>query len=147
MWINIAKKFKTILDADVAVQALSPTVRIGIPVRNISDSDYPVLICGKCTLTQSVFRGTKDQDRTTIWSSPVAIYIKSTIAKFEDGTVFDSLNTIEDAVVDAILTDASFQNESPYLEIELEATEHDEETQPPYIGIVYRFSVSQINSF
>lgn len=147
MWVNIPKKFKTILDADLTVQALSPTVRFGIPVRNIVDSDYPVILCGRCDLTSSVFRGTKDQDRITVWSCPVGIYIKSTIVKFEDGTVFDSLNTIEDAVVKAILIDSSFWNQSPYLDIELEGTDQDDETQPPYLGIVYRFSVSQINSF
>lgn len=147
MWVNICKQFKAVLAADLTVAGLANTIRFGIPVRNIVDSDYPVVIVGRASLNDSQFRGTKDQDRTTVWSVPVYIAITESISDFEDGTVFDTLDTLEDAVVTAILTDLSFNNESPFLDIELETTEPDEETQPPVMAITYRFTVSQINSF
>lgn len=148
LWVDIPKKFKEILDADLTVQALSPTVRIGIPAKNIVDADYPVIVCGDCTLINSDFRGTNSiQDRTINWSCPIYIAVTSDMDSVQDGTIFDTLDTLEQAVISAILTDAVWNNESPYYGIELEASEPDEDTLPPKKAILYRFSVTKTNSF
>lgn len=147
MRVNISKSFKTILAADATVLGLTNTIRFGVPARNISDSDYPVIVVGQATLIQSNYRGTKDHDRITVWSVPVYIGVKQTIADFEDSTVYDDIDAIEDAVASALLPDATFNNESPYIGIELESTEEDEEAMPPVYGVTYRYTVEQINSF
>ena len=146
MRVNIPKKFKEILAADGTVTALVNTIRFGAPVRNIVDADYPVIVIGNATLTRSAFRGTKDQDRLTAWSAPVYMAIKQTIADFEDSTIYDDLDTIVDAVVSALLTNAAFSNESPYIGIELESSEDDGEVLPPVAAVTFRFEVEQINS-
>ena len=147
IWIDIPKKFKAILDADVPVQALVGTVRLGIPVKPVSLSSYPVIVLGRCELVSSEMRGTKDNDRITEWSCPVYLAINSTNAKIEDATAWDTLDALEAAVVKALLEHADFQNVGPYIEIELESTEPDEESEFPILGIMYRFTVRKINDF
>lgn len=150
LWVDIPKKFKEILDSDVTVQALSPTVRIGIPAKNIVDADYPVIICGDCSLVASDFRGTNsvnNQERITNWSCPIYMTVLSDMDSVQDGTIFDTLDTLEQAVLSAILTDSVWNNESPYYGIELESSEPDEETLPPKKGILYRFTITKTNVF
>lgn len=150
LWVDIPKQFKSILDGDVTVQALNPTVRIGMPAKNIVDADYPVIVCGDCTLINSDFRGTNsvaNQERIINWSCPIYISVLSDMDSVQDGTIFDDLNTLEQAVLSAILKDDVWNNESPYYGIEIESSEPDEETLPPKKSILYRFTVTKTNVF
>ena len=147
MWSDIPKKFKEILDADIATQALVTTVRIGLPVKNVTDASYPIVVIGRCSLTSSVLRATKKQDRISSWNCPVFIGLNSSMSDIEDASAYDDIDAIEQAVVAALLKDDDFNNENPYLDIELINSETDEDTMPPYLGQLYNFEVRKINTF
>lgn len=149
LWVDITDNIEAILNADVTVTGLVNTIRQGMPVKNIPPADYPVVTIWPCQLDNSEFRATKIQDRFIEWVCPLYIASYHNRSDLEDGTAYAVQDSIEQAVLSAVLRDNIFNNGSTqaYQSIDLINSELDKDTQVPYLANVYFLSIRKINEF
>lgn len=147
VWQDIALEMKNVLLNAPPVSAYTTNIQIGRRVRSIPKEDYPVIVIGTALLSAAEPISTNKADRTMSWDLPVFLGLSTTPDDIDDGSVYLVQGDIENETMKALLTAPVFQNEAPFLSIDITTNDIDEETKEPLIGSIYIYTVRKRHLF